>query len=64
MRLLSCVQFTVALEVVKPTEPRRALLAAVRLLLAVYEKMALQIVMSGEFGWAVRALVLPAPGWR
>lgn len=49
------MQFGVAFQIMQSTEARLAGLANERLLLAMGEKMAFQVVLASELGGAVRA---------
>jgi hypothetical protein len=62
MRLLACVELTVSLQVVETTESHLAICTYKWLLLTVCQKVALEIVVAGEFGTAVRTLVLFGTG--
>jgi hypothetical protein len=58
MWTLSGMELRMSLEIMKSPKARLAGLAYVRLLLAVGEKMALEVMVSGELGGTVRTTVL------
>lgn len=57
VRALPSVQFHMALQVVQPTKSHRTCLANIRLFLTMSQEMTLEIVMSCELGFTIRALM-------
>lgn len=63
MRPLPSMEFSVSLQIVESPEARLAGLTDIRFFLTVCEQMALEVMMPGKFGRAVRATVFLC-SWR